>query len=122
VNQQVAVIGQYPFGLVVPLQAVRQLPGLLLDAQADFVRDGLDLPLVRARTDDEVVGEGGDPRQIEDLDIRRFLGFSRARCNQPRRGSGGCIGGNVQVSLRQNTLLWVSYYRGRSWRTAAVRG
>jgi hypothetical protein len=44
----------------------------------DLVGDGLDLPRIGARADDEVVGEGGDAGQVENPDVGGFLRFGGA--------------------------------------------
>ncbi len=77
-DQQVAVIRQHPFGLVVPLHADRQLARLMFQPEPDVVADGLHLPLIGARADHEIVGKGGDAGQIEDPDIGGFFGFGCA--------------------------------------------
>lgn len=60
-DQQVAVIGQDPVGLVVAFHAEGQLARLPLQAKIHFVADGLHLLLVRARADDKEVRERTDP-------------------------------------------------------------
>ena len=84
-HHQVTVIGQHPLGLVIAFQAGRQLAGLTLELQVDFIVDRLHLFLIVAGADDEVVGKAGDPRQIQDLDIGGFFGFGGADCDQPGR-------------------------------------
>ena len=60
-----------------------QLAGFLLHAQTDLVGDGLHLSRVGARAKDEVVGEGGDAREVENLDIGGFFGFGCADGHEP---------------------------------------
>ena len=87
-DQQVAVIGQHPLGLVVTLDADGQLAGALLQLKADFVADGLNLAGVGACGDDEEIGEGSDAGEVEDQDVGGFLGFGGADGNEPG-GDGG---------------------------------
>jgi hypothetical protein len=88
VDQQVAVIGQHPFGLVVTLDADGQLAGLLLQLEADFVADGLNLARVGAGRDDEEIGERGDAGEVQNQDVGGFLGFGGADGNEPGGGGG----------------------------------
>lgn len=120
-DDHIAIIRQHPFGLLKTLQAERQFTGLAFDGKADFLGNRLDLALVGAGADHEIVGERGDLAQIQNLDIGRLLGFRRADCDKP----GGNIDfvrcalvrfdfvriGWLRVRLGQNTLLWVCYYR-----------
>ena len=69
VDQQVAVIGQHPFGLAIAFDVGGKLAGVMLEPQADFVADGLHLFLIGSGADDEVVGESGDAREVEDDDV-----------------------------------------------------
>ena len=87
-DNQVSVVRQHPLCLVVPFQAVRQFVCLLFDAQADFVADSLDLALVVASADDEVIGKTGDAGEVEDPDIGGFFGFGGPDCNQPGGKNG----------------------------------
>ena len=114
-HNHVAIIGQHPFALLQPFETVRQFMRLVFDGEADLFRYGLDLALVGARADHEIVGERGNPGQIQNLDVSRFLGFRGADCDKP----GGYVDfirldfvriGWFRVRLSQNTLLCVSYY------------
>ena len=57
VNQQVTVIGEDPFRLAVSFHAQRRFARLLLQLQAYLIADRLDLALIRARADHEVIGK-----------------------------------------------------------------
>jgi len=81
VNQQIAVIGQHPLRLAVALDAEGQLAGLLLQLQADFVADGLDLARVGAGRDDEEIGKCSDASKVQNLGVGGFLGFGGADGN-----------------------------------------
>ena len=63
VNQEVAVIEQHPFGVLVAFDALWAL-AQFAELRFDLVGDRLDLPGVRAATDDEKVGEGSDFAKI----------------------------------------------------------
>lgn len=109
-NQQVAVIGEHPLGLVVTLDAVGQLSELMFELQPDFIANGLDLALIGAGADDEIVGEGGDTGEIENLYVGGFLGFGGADGDEPGGRFSFGPGIFLDVGLGQNTLLSVSYY------------
>ena len=85
-HQKIPVIGQDPFRLSVTFEAMRQLP-VGLQGEADLIGDGLDLFRIGAGANDEVVGEGGNPGQIQDVNVGGFFRLGRADCNQPRRFS-----------------------------------
>ena len=104
-DEQVAVIGQHPFGLAIALDVGGKLAGFVLQAQSDFVADGLHLLLVRARTDDEVVGECGDTGEVKDYDLGGLFRFGCADGNQPGWPSGMGRGGFLEIGLGQNRLL-----------------
>jgi hypothetical protein len=82
VYQEVAVIAQDPFALVVTFDAVGPLPAL---AELHFnpISDGLILAGVGTRADDEKVGKRGDTGQIEDTDVGGLLFLRRANSNAP---------------------------------------
>ena len=103
-DQQVAVVGQHPLRLVVTFDAEGQFARLLLQLKADFVADGLNLPLVGAGANDEKVGERSDAGEVQNLYVGSFLGFGGADRNQPGRGSG-LNAGFCSVGLSQGTLL-----------------
>ena len=82
-DQQVAVIGQHPLGLVIALDAGGQFAGLVLLLEADFVADGLNLARVGAGGDHEEIGERSDASKVQDQDVGGFLGFGGADGNEP---------------------------------------
>ena len=108
-NQQVAIIREDPFGLVVAFDAEREFAALLLQFQAQFVGNGLNLALIRAGADHEVIRERGDSREIQHPDIGGLFRFGRAYRGEPVGDGGGKFGGFGDVSL-QRALLLVSYY------------
>jgi hypothetical protein len=59
VNDEVAVVHQDPFGVLVTLHTDRQITPLL-QPEVNFVGDCLILADVGACTDDEMIGEAGD--------------------------------------------------------------
>ena len=107
-HQQVAVVGQHPLGLVVAFQAVGQFARLLLQLNADLVADRLDLFGVGSGANHEVIGERGDARQVQNLDVGGLLGFGGAHGDQPGGGFDLGFSGRVQVTLGQTILLSVS--------------
>ena len=111
-HQHVAVIGQDPLTLVVAFQTHRQLARQAFELQGDFVGDGLNLPLIGAAAEDEIIGEGSDAGQIQNLDVGGLLGFGGADRYEPGCGGGRKGGGCFKMRLGQNTLLLVSYYAG----------
>ena len=119
VDQQVAVIGQHPFGLAVPFDIGGQLAGLMFQAQSDLVADGLHLFLIAAGADDEVVGEGGDAGEVEDYQVGGLFGFGCAGSDQPGGRGGLSSGGFREIGLGQNRLLEISYY---GWRGEKLSG
>ena len=80
-DQQVAVIGQHPLRLVVTLDAEGQFAGLLLQLEADFVADGLNLPPAGARRDHEEIGKRSDASEVQNQGVGGFLGFGGADGN-----------------------------------------
>ena len=106
VDQVVSVVRQHPIGVLETLYADRVLAaGAQL--QTDLLADGLNLPGITARTNDEEVREGGHLAQIEHQDIGGFLRFGRADCGEPegivrgrdRRRTDGCA---AVLSNRRN--------------------
>ena len=85
-HQKIPVVGQDPFGLRVAFETMRQL-AIGLQGEADLIGDSLNLFWIGPRADDEVVGERGNPGQIQDVNISGFFRFGRADRNQPRRSS-----------------------------------
>ena len=107
-NQQVAVIRQHPFALIVSFQTNRQFARLFFQPQSHLVGDGLNLPLVRARTDDEGIGERGNSPKIENFDVDGFLRLCRAHGKKP--GGGGDFNfSSGGLGCLQNTLLSLWY-------------
>lgn len=86
-NQQIAVIGQDPLTLVISFKTDREFSRILFQAEADFVGNGLNLPLIRAGTDDKDISKGSYASQVENLDVDGFFGFGRANREQPGWGS-----------------------------------
>ena len=76
-DDEVAVIGQNPLGVVVAFDAVGAFAHLR-EFLADSIADCLDLPLIRAAADHEVISERGDFAEIKNADGGGFLGFSGA--------------------------------------------
>ena len=107
-HQQVAVIGQHPFSLSVSFQTNWQFTRLFLESLPHLVSDCLHLPLVRARADDERVGEGSNPREIENFDVDGFFRFRRSHGEQPGGGDDFNFGSVGRICL-QNTLLRLWY-------------
>ena len=120
-DQQVAVIGQHPLGLVIAFHAGGQFAGLLFELKADLFADGLNLALVGSGADHEKIGERGDACKIQYLDVSRLLGFGGTDGDEP--GGRGCrfFREFVGFCRSQNTLLFVSYYKdARAGVTAGV--
>jgi hypothetical protein len=84
VNDEIRVVHQDPLGLLVAFEADGQFAALF-QPLGDFVRNRLNLPRVRARADDKVIGERGDSAQIEDFDVLRFAGIGGANRGEPCR-------------------------------------
>lgn len=112
-DHQVAIIDQDPIRLVIAFDASRQLARPLLEIEPHLVGDGLNLALVGAGDDHEIIGERRDPGEIENRDIGGLLGFRGADGDEPGRGGGFEGGGFARVYLGQNTLLSV-FYRFRT--------
>ena len=77
VDQVIAVIGQYPLGVIETFHAHRTLAAFVQLA-ADLFRDGLDLFWIAAGGDYKKIGERSDIAQIQHADVGRFLRFSGA--------------------------------------------
>ena len=71
-NQEVAIVRKYPFGLPISFQAKRQF-SVFLELHADFVADRLYLARIRSRTDHEEVGERRYSGKVENLDLSRLF-------------------------------------------------
>jgi len=95
VDDEVAVVGQYPLGPVVALDAQRSLAALL-ELELDLVANGLNLPEVGPGTDHEVIGEGTDPAKVENADVERLLRLGRV--GRGERRDGGAFSGNGLLS------------------------
>ncbi len=100
-DQEVAVIGEDPFGLVVALNADGQFAGLVFHLEVDFIADGLDLRGIVSGADDEVVGKRGDAAKVKDFDVDGLFGFGGSDRDQP--GCGGF--GGVRFCFVQGVLL-----------------
>ena len=72
VRNHVAEVHEDPLGRrsTLDVQWTRVVAG---DDGVDVVRDGFDLPVGVPRADDEVVGDGGQLRDVEDDDVGGFL-------------------------------------------------
>jgi hypothetical protein len=82
VHQEIAVVAEDPLALLITLNAGRQLP-VFLELYPDLVGNRLNLARVRARADDEVIGERGDPGEVQNSDIGGLLFLSRANGREP---------------------------------------
>ena len=84
-DDEVAVIDQHPFGVVVTFQADGSFaPGF--EIVADGIANSLDLPLVRTAAEDKIISERGYFPKVEDADIGSLPGFSGAYGGKPERG------------------------------------
>jgi len=80
VNHEVDVIQKHPLGLVVPLDVGRSNSGLS-ESLLYLIRDGLNLPRVATRADDEVIGERpGSFVHFQDGNVFGFLGLGGLYC------------------------------------------
>ena len=84
-DQEIAVIHQDPFGVIVTFQTDRQF-AYLLQPQLDLSTDRLMLPGVRPVADDEIVREARNRPEVKNRDVVGFLRLSRSDCGQPRIG------------------------------------
>jgi hypothetical protein len=105
VDEEVAIVGEDPLGLFVAFDADGQFAGVLLELEADFIGDGLDLAGIGAGADDEEIGERCDAGEIEDQDFGGLFRFGRADGGEPGRDGGGEFLDLVKVGLLQKTLL-----------------
>ena len=124
-DQQVAVVGQHPLGLVITFDADRQLARLLFELEPNLIADGLNLTLVVPGTNDEEVGERSNTRQIEDFDVGGFLGLGGADSDQPRGGFVRLFPGFLDVGRSQNCSCsyrticgWPCPLSAAFWRTS----
>lgn len=83
-HHQVTVIGQHPFGLVIPLDAERNLTAFF-HAKGDFITNRLVLFRVRTSADHEKIGKRGDAGKVQYPDILGFLVFGSPDGSEPRR-------------------------------------
>lgn len=82
VDDEVPVVHEYPFGVVVAFEADRQFAEIF-HLQMHFVADRLILASVGTAADYEVVGEACHLTQVEDYNVLGFLGFRRAHGDEP---------------------------------------
>lgn len=99
-HDQIAKITKYPLGVVVAFHGDRRFSGLEFHSLGDFVPNGLDLGLVRAIADQEVVRERAQFAEVEDADIRSEFGFSRAKREEPRGAVRGGRSRNCGPGLK----------------------
>jgi len=85
VDEVIAVIGQYPLGVVETFHADRVLAPLC-QLRADLFADGLNLLGIRAAADHKKVCERRDLAQIKHSNVDRFLRFGGSDRGEPRRG------------------------------------
>ena len=71
-DDEVREIAQDPFALVVTFHAGGAFADFL-QPECDFIRDGLHLFGVGAVANHEIIGKGGDAREVQDLDIGGFF-------------------------------------------------
>jgi hypothetical protein len=111
-DDEVREIAQDPFALVVTFHAGGAFADFL-QPECDFIRDGLHLFGVGAVANHEIIGKGGDAREVQDLDIGGFFGLRGAYGNEPvGLGSGFGSGTGCEVGFRfgQNLSPSPSYY------------
>jgi len=84
VDEVIAIIGQYPFGVREAFHAHRTLAAFI-ELPADLFSDGLNLFGIATGADYKKVGEGSDVAQIQHADVDGFLRFSGAGRGQPGR-------------------------------------
>ena len=119
VNDKIAVIEQNPLSVVVSLNAYGKFT-CVLDLQVDFVGNCLILTDVRARTDDEVVGETRDFTQVQNNNVLGLFGLRGPYSSKPRgfRDFRDLprlgFNGKIVVLLADSALLTLSYYNNRS--------
>ena len=111
-HQEVAVIHQYPFRRIISFNADRQLPDLL-QALLNLIANRVPLPRVRNGADDEVIRERGNLAEIENTQVKGFLGFRPPGSYQPIRRclySGRLMVSGTARQTRLNVLLRLAYY------------
>ena len=85
VHEEVTIVQEYPFPVVVALDVERQFSPLILHLEMNLVSNGLVLAGVGPGADQEVVCEAGDLAKVQNSDVLRFLSLSRTDCRQPPR-------------------------------------
>jgi hypothetical protein len=83
-DEEIAEVAEYPLTLLITFNTAGQFSALL-QLIADRVDDGLILFGIRAGTDHKVIGETGNPSQIQHFDVRGFLVLSHADGDFPAR-------------------------------------
>ena len=79
-NHEVDVIQKHPLGLAIPLDVGGTNPGLP-ESLLYLIRDGLNLPRVATRADDEVISKRpGRFVHFQDGDIFGFFGLGGLHC------------------------------------------
>lgn len=81
-DQEIAVIHQYPFGRVVSFNADGQLANFL-ETLLNVIADGVALTRVRNRADHEIIRKGSDLAKVENNQIKGFPRFRPPSCQQP---------------------------------------
>jgi hypothetical protein len=81
-DDEIAVVHENPFGVIVPLETNRPFAARF-QALSDAVADRLNLALVRAAAENEVVGERGDLAKVQNANVGSLFRFSGAYCGQP---------------------------------------
>jgi hypothetical protein len=97
-DHHVAVVQEDPDGLAVPLPS-RTSHAFLLQPLLDVVRNRLELALVEAGDDDEIVGDEGQLVDVEDDDVLGLLVLG-----DPGAGDGDVAGFDSRYSSRINVL------------------
>lgn len=101
-DDEISVVDQDPFGVVVAFKARREF-ALAFQALRDLIGNRLDLPRVGAGADQEVIGEGSCFADIEHDNVPRLLGFG---------GIGGDAPGFLSFRLRR-----VQFFRSAQLRS-----
>lgn len=63
-DEEIAVVLQHPFAVLIAFGRNRQLASLLFHLQVDFIADSLRLPGIAAGADQEKIGKAGYVAQI----------------------------------------------------------
>ncbi len=93
-NHEVDIVQQHPVGLAVALDMGGTDPGLP-ESLLYLIRDGLNLPRVATRADDEVIGEcPGGFIHLQDGDIFGFFGLGGLYCVEQLGHSRICFFGH----------------------------